>query len=306
MKIVERNEALEFFVPDEGELLLVYGGIGQGKTTLATQMVLDDLCRGQVVYTTWHIDWSGFDERDSFKHLLMKFVFWRKRYYKFNKENWHYLDVTKDDIWDKLSTLNNCKLYFDDVIVQLFDSYEGTKFAKKKRQWAFTTRHYDRSIILVTQRPSQVQVALRSQVNRFYKCVKKMSWPFLVLSRYEYQDMVDENVNETKEPNSVKTYIPSKSLLRAFRSKSLRAEGIEPVLPQLEAWDYSFFGRIGLFFRFLFRRNRNINVAIPAENFDFSSMGIINNNDVKEVVGVPTTTIRIEEPYEIEGEGKLF
>jgi len=252
MRKVDEKEALKFFRPDEGELLLIYGAIGQGKTTLATSMVLEDLSRGQVVYTTWQIDWSGFDERDSFFHVLLKNIFFRKRFYKFSKENWHYLDVTQDDIWDKLAVLNNCKIYFDDVIVQLFDSYEGTKFAKKKRQWAFTTRHFDRTIVLVTQRPSQVQVALRSQVNRFYKCVKKMSWPFLILARYEYQDLVDENVNENAKPTSKKTYFPSKKVLNAFRSKNLRFHDMEEILPKVEAFDYSLYGRFVLFIKRVF------------------------------------------------------
>lgn len=256
MKIVPETEALDFFVPDEGELVLIYGAIGNGKTYAATADVMKDLERGQVVYTTWKIDWSGFDERESFAHIFMKAVFLRKRFYKFDRKNWHYLDVTADDIWDKLAVLNNCKIYFDDVIVQLFDSYEGTKFAKKKRQWAFTTRHYDRTIVLVTQRPSQVQVALRSQVNRFYKCVKVMSWPFLIFKKYEYQDMIDENVNDSTEPASVKTYFADKRILNAYRSKSLRMDGIDPILPVVEAWDYGFFGRIGLFFSAIVRKHR--------------------------------------------------
>lgn len=293
MKKVDQQEALKFFTPDEGELLLIYGAIGNGKTTLATSMVLEDLERGQVVYTTWRIDWSGFDERESFFHRLMKMVFFRKRFYRFDASNWHYLDVTGDDIWDKLSELNNCKIYFDDVIVQLFDSYEGTKFAKKKRQWAFTTRHYDRTIVLVTQRPSQVQVALRSQVNRFYKCVKKMSWPFLILARYEYQDMVDENVNDNAKPISSKTYFPSNRVLNAFRSKSLRAEGITPIVPVVEAWDYGFFARIWLFVSALVRK--------PSLKAGFSRarsaspMGLNSTNGVKDLAGVPTTVRQMDE-----------
>lgn len=46
IKKVEFQEAIDFFVPDEGELLLIYGSIGSGKTTLATSMVLEDLKRG--------------------------------------------------------------------------------------------------------------------------------------------------------------------------------------------------------------------------------------------------------------------
>jgi len=246
-KEIPENEAIQFFTPDEGELVLIYGAIGNGKTYAATADVISDLERGQVVYTTWKIDWSGFDERESFWHVFFKTVFFQKRFYKFDRSNWRYLDVTKDDIWDVLAELNNCRIYFDDVIVQLFDSYEGTKFAKSKRQWAFTTRHYDRTIVLVTQRPSQVQIALRSQVNRFYKCVKVMSWPFIIFKKYEYQEMVDENVNDKVQPYSTQTYFANKKIFNAYRTKSLRLEGIKEIKPKYQAWDYGFSARILLF-----------------------------------------------------------
>lgn len=239
----------DFIHPDEGELCLIYGQIGAGKTTLATSMVLDLLERGQVVYTTWHIDWSGYDERKSLRHIIFKSVFFRKNFIKFSPKNWHYLDVFKPDIWETLSKLNNCHVFFDDVIVHLFDSYDGTKFDKSKRQWAFVTRHFDRSIYLVTQRPTQVQVALRSQVNRFYKCVKRMSWPFLILSRYEYQSMSGENVDETEDPISSRTYFPSNKVLHSFKSKNLRDQGMKPIFPEIEVWRFSTFDKIKAMFR---------------------------------------------------------
>lgn len=255
MKTVSQIEAVNFFLPDEGELALIYGSIGNGKTTYAVQLQLDLLNRGQVVYSTFHVDWSGFDQRKSFKHIFMNIIFFRKRFYKFNSSNWHFLDVNKENIWDTLLKLNNCHIFFDDVIVQLFDSYEGTKFSKEKRTWAFTTRHYDRSIYLVTQRPSQVQVALRSQVNRFFKCVKRLAYPFLILSVYEYQDMKGETVDDGVDtvPVSVKTYFPSRRILNAFRSKSLRAEGIEPVIANLEAWDVSLWDKVKMIVAVCFR-----------------------------------------------------
>jgi len=220
---IEVSEAfLDLLVPDAGELTLIYGRIGQGKTTLTVTQMFEDLMRGQVVYSSFRINWDGFDQRQSIVHVIVGLLFpFYKTYKKFPKENWHYLDCYRDDIWDVLYELNDCKIYFDDVIVKLFDSYEKTDFTKKKRQWAFETRHFDRSIILVTQRPNQVQIALRSQVNRFYKCEKLLSWPFLLFKRTEYQDMVTETVDETK-PVSVRHVIPKKAILNAFKSKYLR------------------------------------------------------------------------------------
>jgi len=252
MKKVPDTEVLEYFKADQGELLMIFGAIGQGKTTLATSMVLEDLQRGQVVYTTWKIDWSGYDQRDSIWVSLLNFIFFRKAFIKFDRSNWRYLDVFQDDIWDKLEKLNNCRIYFYDVIVELFDSYEKTNFAKKKRRFAFTTRHFDRTIVLVTQRPSQVQVALRSQVNRFYQCKKKLSWPFLLLSRYEYQDMTDENVDLSKPPVSKKTYIPTRRILAAFNTKNMRTD-VDPIYPTIDVFLFTFTERFVNLYKVIYR-----------------------------------------------------
>jgi len=215
---------LRYMAPDEGELNLIYGKIGQGKTYAATADVLRSLRRGKVVYTTWKINYDGFDERKDLLSLVAGLLFpWRRIYARFPKENLHFLDVYADDIWKTLHNLNDCIIYFDDCIVHLFDSYEKTFFDKKKRQWAFETRHFDRSIVLVTQRPTQVQVALRSQVNRFYKCEKKkLLWLIPFFQKSEYQDMINESVDDSKEPDSVERYYPKQHIFEAYQSKYLR------------------------------------------------------------------------------------
>lgn len=47
----------------KSELIAISGKIRQGKTALATSMVLDDLMHGKVVYTSWPIFWSDYDKR---------------------------------------------------------------------------------------------------------------------------------------------------------------------------------------------------------------------------------------------------
>jgi len=209
------------FKPDDGELQVIYGKIGQGKTTLACSMIIEDLMKGKIVYSSFPLNWSGYDQRNQFWALLLGVLGLKRRYIEFPKENYHYLDCFREDIWDILPTLTDCKIYFDDVIVQLFDSYEKTFFAKKKREWAFFTRHFDRSIILITQRTSQIQVALRSQVNRFYKCEKLLKWPIIIFQRTEYQNMKDEDVNED-EPEAKTIVFGSKGIFSLFDSKYLR------------------------------------------------------------------------------------
>jgi len=235
---VEITESfLSHFKAQEGELCAIYGKIGQGKTTLAVSMVRTWLMQGKVVYTSFPMNWSGFDQRKSLFWLFLGLLGIKNQYLDFPKENYHYLDCFRtdydyylpngeiihcSDVWDLLPHLTDCIIVFDDVIVQLFDSYEKTFFSKKKREWAFFTRHFDRSIFLVTQRTSQIQLALRSQINRFYKCEKLMSWPFILFRRSEYQDMINENVNDEVEPDSVSHVIGSSGIFSLFNSKYLR------------------------------------------------------------------------------------
>jgi len=216
------EQFLSRFVPDEGELISVYGRIGAGKTTMAVSMIRRDLMRGKIVYSSFPVTWDGYDQRNSIFWTFVGVLGFKKQFYVYPKENWRQLDVFRDDIWGFLDTLKDCKLYFDDVIVKLFDSYEKTGYAKQKREWAFFTRHYDRTIVLVTQRTSQIQVALRSQVNRFYKCEKLLKWPILLFRRSEYQDMKMEDVNEDVKPDSVRFVIGRKAVFKMFNSKYLR------------------------------------------------------------------------------------
>lgn len=218
-KELDKSDFLDMILPDEGELHMIYGKIGQGKTYYATKCILEDLERGQVVYTTFPLAFNGIDDRRNIKRLIFN-----RHLYRFDSSNLRYLDVYSDHIWDDLLKLGDCKIYFDDCIVHLFDSYEKTNFAKKKRQWAFETRHYDRTIVMVTQRPQQVQVALRSQVNRFFKCERLMKRPFLIFKVKEYQEMTGEQVNDNIEADGIQVFFGRKKIMQAYQTKYLRKD----------------------------------------------------------------------------------
>jgi len=237
MKVLSQDQLTGLFPPLEGELHMIYGRIGSGKTYTSTVKIIEYLRMGVSVYSSYPVDWQGYDERLDKWVLFKSFFSFNNRFYSFPKENFHYFSVYKpetwvirgekfDNIWDFLDKLTDCVIFFDDVIVELFDSYEKTFFSKKKRQWAFQTRHFDRTIVLVTQRPTQVQIALRSQVNRFFKCAKEKIWWFPFIDFFvlrEYQDMISENVDETQDPVSVSVYRPKLSIFKAYQTKYLRA-----------------------------------------------------------------------------------
>jgi len=211
------DELLRMFKPVEGQTTFYYGRIRNGKTYSATADILDLLSQGRVVYANWHITYDGFDERRSFWHLFYYSVFfWKKRFYKFPRENLHYFSPDDVDI-GFLSSLTDCDVFIDEG-QWIFDSYEGTNFSKSKRKLILHTRHLNRSLNIISQRTQAIQVNARGQVNRFFKCSKKMSSPFLIFKREEFQDMAGQDVDETQEPISTKKYWARKKIFEAYNS----------------------------------------------------------------------------------------
>jgi len=243
---LDTSELLDLFEPDEGTVNFYYGRIGNGKTYAATADILDHLDRGRVVYCNWHINYEGFDQRKSFAHRIMHFIFFRKRYYRFRKENLRYFSPDDVDI-AFLSGLTDCEIFVDEG-QWIFDSYEGRQFSPEKRRLILHTRHVNRSINIISQRTQAVQVSARGQVNRFFKCEKKMSWPFLIFRRAEYQDMSGDDVDETADPISVKSYFASSRVLNAYDTKYLRAGIPKSQKVEFDAWELGFWDRTRLLF----------------------------------------------------------
>jgi len=241
---VEKQELLDLFLPADASVNLYYGRIGNGKTYSATADILDLLRQGRVVYCNWHIDFKGFDERKSLPNVLFKFVFARKRFFAFPEGNLRYFSPDEVDI-EFLSKLTDCDVFVDEG-QWIFDSYEGTKFSKEKRRLILHTRHLNRSLNIITQRTQAIQVSARGQVNRFYKCEKVLTWPFLIFRRTEFSEMKDNDVDENSDPVSAKTYFANKQVMEAYNSKYLRAGFERSQEVYFEAYDYTFKGRLML------------------------------------------------------------
>jgi len=235
---VDERELLDLFEPDEGSINFYYGRIGHGKTYAATADILDLLGRGEVVYCNWHIDYDGFDQRESRQHAFWHFIFGRKRFFKFRKENLRYFSPDDVDI-AFLASLTDCHVFIDEG-QWIFDSYEGRTFSQEKRRLILHTRHLNRSLSIVSQRTQAVQVSARGQVNRFFKCEKKMEWPWLVFRRTEFQDMAGDDVDENSEPISVKVYFAKREVLNAYDTHYLRAGVPKSQKVEFEAYDLTF------------------------------------------------------------------
>jgi len=231
-KSVVGDDLLNIFEASEGSINMYYGLIGNGKTYAATSDILDLLNQGKVVYANWRIITEDFDDRDNFWMIIKNILFFRKRFYKIPcSKNLHFFDPEQfnstGELVEWLSGLNDCHIFFDEG-QDMFDSYEGTKFSKAKRRLILHTRHYHRTLNIISQRPTAIQVSARGNVNRFYKCVK-ISSGFLFFpprfARYEFQEMTGETVDENAEPISVKKYWGSNRVFKAYNTDYL-AEGI--------------------------------------------------------------------------------
>lgn len=256
-KKVAEIDLVSLFQPADGEITQRYGRIGSGKTYGATVDVLEELSHGHVVYVNWKMDYHGFDQRRSLVHVLGTILFpWKNTLYDFPAENLRYIAVDEDFI-DNFEKLTDCSVYLDEGHV-VFDSYEMAKMSMQKRVAVLHTRHFDRSINIISQRPTAVHRMLRANVNRFYKyeCLIKTSLfniPIVLFRRTEYQDMVEENVDES-QPLSYKLYFLNAKIAEAYDSKYLRGDIQPSQKVMFSAFTFSLLDRFRLFFMVLFNR----------------------------------------------------
>lgn len=256
-KKVVQDELIDVFAASEGSINLYYGLIGNGKTYAATADILDLLAQGQVVYCNWKIEVPDFDDRENIIIILVNLIIGRRRFYKIPcKQNLHFFDPEQfsdtTEMVEWLASLNDCHIFFDEG-QDMFDSYEGTKFSKLKRRLILHTRHYHRTLNIITQRPTAIQVSARGNVNRFYKCEKIASWPWVRFARSEYQEMRNETVadGELDEPISRKTYWASKRIFNAYNTDYL-ADGIpKSQIVNVEAFDLTIKEKMVLIGRWL-------------------------------------------------------
>jgi len=253
-KLLPNEKLLKYLFDFEGEITLRYGKIGQGKTYGATADVLDDLRRGWIVYTTWPIRFDGYDQRKSLLFVIGSLMFpWRNTFLVIPKENLRYIDIFDDSFIDNFEKLKNCKVYLDEGHIG-FDSYEMSKASLKKRASVLHTRHFNRSINIISQRPTAVHVSMRANVNRFYKYTKYgRKPPFMFFKRTEYQEMTGETVNE-EIAESTKLYFPRKAVYLAYNSKYLSGDLAQDI--HFSAFKVNYFMRMFLFFRNLIPSRR--------------------------------------------------
>lgn len=242
------DEFANAFTPVEGFNTCYYGRVRQGKTYSATVDILELLKRGEVVYANWNIDFQGFDQRRDFRTSLIKFFFGQKKFFNFKASNFHYLPY--DEIEKNvpfLGSLVNAHLFLDEG-QWLFNSHVRDMDIDK-RKLILHGGHYCRTLNVVTQRPTNINKDIRSQINFWYKCEKKLQiGNFILFMRYTYEDMKDdlphESDREGKElATETKRYFAKKIIFDSYNTHAFRAEGAVEVFPEYEVFNTTFVER---------------------------------------------------------------
>lgn len=242
-------EIYDLFAPVEGLNTVYYGKVRNGKTYAATADILELLKRGEIVYANWQITFEDFDERTSFWIALYKLVFRKKYFFQYSKENFHYFHPDQIDI-DFLGKLVGVHIFIDEG-QWIFNSHVREKAedpeAIAKRRLILHGGHYCRSLNVVTQRPVNLIKDIRSQINVWYKCVKRFQLgPILLFQRWEYQDMKDDIPDEELPVGKPKTYFANKDVFNAYNTHGMRDENAIVNPPVLGVVQTTFLDRLNL------------------------------------------------------------
>lgn len=247
-KEVKEIELLDLFPASEGMITQYYGRIGAGKTYAGTADVIDLLRRGKIVYTNWRINYEGFDQRRSLPFLILSIIFpWVHRFYSFDKSNLRELNVDKD-FHEKLAKITDAHIFLDEGHTA-FDSYEMARMPLERRMSILHTRHFDRSIHILSQRPTAVHVVMRANVNVFYKCERLRNFLWIVrFRRTEYQDLLNESVDENPDKAiGIKNYFGKQAIFKSYNTKYLRGNA-EFQHVNFKAYDLKYMDRLKTLF----------------------------------------------------------
>jgi len=260
IKVPEEKLEPDLFQAHEGFIQLIYGRVRQGKSTEAVRRMVEALSNGISVYSNIALDLSDLvlDDRVNAGIVLINSFLFKRRFYSFSVNNYHYFDPvtgncdgkrvfnpeTKGDEIRWLNTLTDCEVYYDEG-QWLLDSYESTFASVAKRKLITESGHVNRLIVIIAQRTQSVHVNARGNVNQFFKCQKLSFFGlFNVFTISEFQDMKGQDVDELSEPVSVKRYITNRAYWRLFNTHYLRRGRPRSQVVRYEAYDVNFFGRV--------------------------------------------------------------
>jgi len=220
------KEIIELFSPQEGLINCYYGKVRNGKTYSATADIIDLLNKGEIVYANWHVDWEGKDERKDKLLVLFRLLLNRKLFFVYKKENFHYFspELEPTETVRLLNKLVGVHIFIDEG-QWVLNSHVRNPDPEAQRL-ILTNGHYCRSLNIITQRPTNVFIDMRSQVHRWHKCQKIWKYP-LRFKRTIIEDMKDNQPDEDEEKMKKyprKYYWARKKIKKAYNTHAFRGK----------------------------------------------------------------------------------
>ena len=239
------EDIMSLFQPREGDVSFYYGRIRSGKTYSATSDIIDLLNRGEIVYANWPINWLGYDEREHFGVVFIKWLTSRKRYFVYKKSNFRYFNPEDEESLKRLGDCVGVHIFIDEG-QWIFNSHVRNPEVWK-RKLILHNGHYCRSLNIISQRPINVIPDMRSQINIWYKCEKRLSFP-LIFQRTSIEDMVGDLPDEDNPVGRPKTYFASKRVFEVYNTHAMRSEGALMEFPDFDSYFIGFFSQFKLLF----------------------------------------------------------
>lgn len=170
------NATYEDFPPIEGEIHFYYGKPRHGKTYTGTLNVIKALCEGRVVYSTWKIDWEGFDERNLWQKRLWAALGLKRSFNRFDVRNWHHWDInaagyTHQQFIKDFAKITDAEVHIDEA-QNAIAAYLLTHIPEDLMKAITQTGHFHRSLHIYSQRTMSVHIQLRGNTHFFHKIEK--------------------------------------------------------------------------------------------------------------------------------------
>jgi len=183
--------------------------------------VLRALKRGELVYTNYRINWTGYDERRSrFQRILLRLGI-KKRLKEYPATNLRYIRQAED-----LFKISNATIALDEGYLY-FDSYVNTKLPIKIRHWVLHLRKHHNVVIYTSQRPMQVHKVMRAMTNYFYElsALRLPGVPLFI--RKEFDLGPDETVDNKADPLSRAYYFLRAGIANMYNTDEIIWDAVE-------------------------------------------------------------------------------